>query len=195
MGHSNHSNDAHLKENLAKYEKFKWMLTKQDPQGLVQKLFKIDEYHNEEPNFTEFHENSLTNKEKLNFVLLALEKVHHMNPSAISLEDSKYLHPAKTGLLLKTYFVSLYIPVLYGGFKIVQSRNFSFKAIGLFFGYLAATQTILIPAPIRYKEWLRRIRARPIALKYFEKQKGRLDLFKKILDPRTDHHELHHLKL
>ena len=195
MGHSETSHN-HIETDLAKYEKFKWMLTAEGAPLIINKILGIsNDEHTHIPNFEEFHDNTLSSTDKLNFVLLALEKMHHVHPSAIDPRDSKYLHPTRTGILLKSYYVGLYLPFVYGASKVIVSRSFSAKNVYALVAYTAAWKLFLEPAPFVAKEWIRRVRNRKVALKYFERQKGKLDVFRKILDPRTDHHYLHHLEL
>lgn len=194
MGHGENSH-SHLESDLAKYEKFKWMLTAEGAPLIISQILGTPKEHTHIPTFEDFHDNTLSSTEKLNFVLLALEKMHHIHPSAIDPRDSKYLHPTRTGILLKCYYVGLYFPALYGATKMVVSRNFSARNIYALTAYTIAWKLFLEPAPLAAKEWIRRVRNRKVALKYFERQKGKLDIFKKILDPRTDHHYLHHLEL
>lgn len=194
MGHHD-THQLDVKEYIAKYEKFKWMLTLKDTPGLLGNLLQVEEKPTEIPEFKDFYDNTLSNVEKLHFVLLALEKLHHVHPAAIPREDSKYLHTAKIGVLYSIYYYSLWIPLIFMNTKMILSRKFNAKFIGGLFSYMVVMDRILMPCPLYYKEWVRRMRARPIAMKYFEKENGKLDLFKKILDPRTHPHELHHMKL
>lgn len=189
MGHG----EEKYTDTLAKYDKFKWML-ESDKHGHGDNHDHSDE-HDHPVDFSDFHDNILSQTDKLNFVLLALEKIQHANPAAMTHEDARYLHPSRNGILFQGYILGLKIPSIYMAMKIVLTRNYRILPLGLFFGYTYVALPYLNKVPFFFKENVRMMRGRATARKYLEKQNGELDLFKKILDPRTSHHALHNIKL
>ena len=185
----------HYVEGLEKYKEFSWIIERQKPKSILKTLTsKLLPSFASNPSFIDVKDENISKSTRRKIVLLALEKLNTVNPHAFPHSEQIYLNPTRVGVLAKTYYLFSMAPFVFGMAWMIAGKRYSGKNLAIFgLGYYTTFQ-ILPHIPMTLKERTRMYRARNLADKYYHKHGG-LDLFKKIVDPRTDIHELSHLKL